>query len=115
MAIATQPAVGGNGAGADASFAPARPRRLFRRPTEPTGLWGWMTTIDHKKIGLLYMGKGFFFFVVGGIEALILRLQLGGPNGNVVSADTYNQIFTMHGTTMIFLVVIARSPGLATY
>ena len=91
------------------------PRRLFRRPVHPTGLWNWMTTIDHKKIGLLYSGSAFAFFIIGGIEALILRLQLGGPNGHVVTADQYNQIFTMHGTTMIFLVVMPLSAGLANY
>src|SRR5205823_11756842 len=85
------------------AFEPPRPRQLFRRPTATKGLWGWMTTIDHKKIGILYLATAFAFFIVGGIEALILRLQLGGPNGHVVSADVYNQIFTMHGTTMIFL------------
>jgi len=91
------------------------PRRLFRRPTNPTGLWDWFTTIDHKKIGLLYLGTAFVFFIVGGLEALVIRLQLGGPNGHVVDANTYNQIFTMHGTTMIFLVVMPLSAGLANY
>src|SRR5207244_3874843 len=94
---------------------PPQPRQLFRRPTATGGLWGWMTTIDHKKIGILYSATAFAFFVIGGIEALILRLQLGGPNGGVVSADTYNQLFTMHGTTMIFLVVMPLSAGLANY
>ena len=92
-----------------------RPRQLFRRPVHPTGLWSWMTTIDHKRIGLMYSGTAFIFFIVGGIEALILRLQLGGPNGHVVTANQYNQIFTMHGTTMIFLVVMPLSAGLANY
>src|SRR5438445_7209770 len=96
-------------------FEPPQPRQLFRRPTAPGGLWGWMTTIDHKKIGLLYAATAFVFFVVGGIEALILRMQLGGPNGHVVSADVYNQIFTMHGTTMIFLVIMPLSAGFANY
>ncbi|MBV8561269.1 MAG: cytochrome c oxidase subunit I [Acidimicrobiia bacterium] len=91
------------------------PRRLFRRPIHPTGLWDWFTTIDHKKIGLLYLASAFAFFIVGGLEALIIRLQLGGPNGHVVDANTYNQIFTMHGTTMIFLVVMPLSAGLANY
>src|SRR2546426_4124185 len=98
-----------------APIEPPQPRQLFRRPTATGGLWGWMTTIDHKKIGLLYIAPAFGFFSVGGIEALILRLQLGGPNGHVVSADVYNQIFTMHGTTMIFLVIMPLSTGLANY
>src|SRR5436305_1669107 len=98
-----------------ATFETPAPRHLFRRPTNPTGLWNWFTTIDHKKIGLLYLGTAFTFFIVGGIEALVIRLQLGGPNGHVVDANTYNQIFTMHGTTMIFLVVMPLSAGLANY
>src|SRR5438128_10382756 len=97
------------------AFAPPQPRHLFRRPTAPSGLWAWMTTIDHKKIGILYAATAFVFFLIGGVEALILRLQLGGPNGHVVSADVYNQIFTMHGTTMIFLVIMPLSTGLANY
>ena len=97
------------------AFDRPAPRRLFRRPVHPTGLWNWMTTIDHKKIGLLYSGSAFAFFIIGGLEALILRLQLGGPNNHVVDANTYNQIFTMHGTTMIFLVVMPLSAGLANY
>ena len=87
-------------------------RGLLQRPPKAApGLWGWLTTVDHKKIGLLYLGTAFVFFVIGGIEALILRMQLGGPNGHVVSADVYNQIFTMHGTTMIFLVIMPLSAG----
>ena len=91
-------------------------RGLLHRPAKAApGLWGWLTTVDHKKIGLLYLGTAFIFFVIGGIEALIIRAQLGGPNGHVVSANTYNQIFTMHGTTMIFLVVMPLSAGFANY
>src|SRR5438309_3898609 len=98
-----------------ATFDRPAPRRLFRRPVHPVGLWGWFTTVDHKRIGLLYAATAFVFFVLGGLEALIIRLQLGGPNGHVVTADQYNQIFTMHGTTMIFLVVMPLSAGLANY
>src|SRR5437588_7611550 len=98
-----------------AAFETPTPRHLFRRPVHPTGLWSWFTTIDHKRIGLLYSATAFVFFLVGGIEALVIRLQLGGPNGHVVDANTYNQIFTMHGTTMIFLVVMPLSAGLANY
>ena len=115
MAIATEPFVPGTGTADGNGHLKPPPRHLFRRPTEPKGLWNWMTTIDHKKIGLLYLGTAFCFFIVGGLEALIIRLQLGGPNGHVVDANTYNQIFTMHGTTMIFLVVMPLSAGLANY
>jgi cytochrome c oxidase subunit I len=71
-----------------------------------TGLWGWLTTVDHKRIGILYGATAFLFFLLGGIEALVIRLQLIKPNNTLVSPETYNQLFTMHGTTMIFLVVM---------
>src|SRR3989440_8058677 len=96
-------------------IVPERNGLLQRPPKAAPGLWGWLTTVDHKKIGLLYLGTAFAFFVIGGVEALIIRLQLGGPNGHVVDANTYNQIFTMHGTTMIFLVVMPLSAGFANY
>src|SRR5256714_3033051 len=96
-------------------IVPEKSGLLQRPPKAAPGLWGWLTTVDHKKIGLLYLGTAFTFFVIGGIEALIIRLQLGGPNGHGVDANTSNQIFTMHGTTMIFLVVMPLSAGLANY
>src|ERR671918_1900321 len=73
------------------------------------GLWSWLATVDHKKIGQLYLYTALAFFLIGGLEALIIREQLRGPNGNIVSADTYNQLFTMHGTTMIFLGIMPLS------
>jgi cytochrome c oxidase subunit 1 len=77
--------------------------------TAKTGLWSWITTVDHKRIGILYGASAFLFFLLGGIEALIIRLQLAGPNKTLVDPDTYNQLFTMHGTTMIFLGVMPLS------
>jgi cytochrome c oxidase subunit 1 len=76
---------------------------------EPTGLWSWLTTVDHKRIGVLYLYTSLFFFLFGGLEAVLIRAQLMGPNGKVVSAEMYNQLFTMHGTTMIFLAVMPLS------
>ncbi|GAB4282656.1 MAG: cytochrome c oxidase subunit I [Opitutales bacterium] len=76
------------------------------RPDTSTGLVDWLTTVDHKKIGIMYGGFALFFFLLGGIEALLIRLQLMYPGGTVVSAQTYNQLFTMHGTTMVFLAVM---------
>jgi len=73
------------------------------------GIWSWLTTTDHKKIGQLYLYTSLTWFLVGGIEALIIRTQLYGPNGRLVSADTYNQLFTMHGTTMIFMAIMPLS------
>src|SRR6266550_4304846 len=95
--------------------APAPTPHLFRRPTATTGVWSWFTTIDHKKIGKLYGITAFAFFLVGGLEALLIRTQLARPNGHVLSAQTYNEIFTMHGVTMIFLVVMPLSAAFANY
>src|SRR5438309_2008982 len=79
----------------------ATPKRAFlRRPTSITGWTSWITTVDHKRIGILYGATALMFFLVGGLEALIIRLQLARPNGHVVTADQYNQIFTMHAPGM---------------
>lgn len=71
-----------------------------------SGLMDWLTTVDHKKIGILYMIAGGFFFLVGGLEAILIRIQLWKPLNDFVSADTYNELLTMHGTTMIFLAAM---------
>jgi cytochrome c oxidase subunit 1 len=92
-----------------------RPRRLLARPTATKGWWGWVTTVDHKRIGVLYGVTALVFFLVGGLEALIIRLQLARPGGQVVTAAEYNQIFTMHGLTMIFLVVMPLSAAFFNY
>ncbi len=76
---------------------------------EKTGLWAWITTVDHKKVGILYGTSAFIFFLIGGLEALIIRWQLMKPDNNFVSPEFYNQLFTMHGTTMIFLAVMPLS------
>jgi cytochrome c oxidase subunit 1/cytochrome c oxidase subunit I+III len=75
----------------------------------------WLSTVDHKRIGILYMVTGLVFFVIGGIEALLIRLQLAVPNSTLLQPDTYNMVFTMHGTTMIFLVAMPVLFGLANY
>ncbi len=102
---------------ADLAVEPAlSPRRsVFRRPTATTGWWSWLTTIDHKKIGILYFCTALFFFLVGGMEALLIRTQLARPNGHVLTAEQYNQVFTMHGLTMIFLVVMPMSAAFFNY
>src|SRR5687768_17617980 len=76
---------------------------------EQSGIWGWITTVDHKRIGILYLYTALTFFIIGGLEAVIIRAQLQGPNGQLVSADMYNQLFTMHGTTMVFLAIMPLS------
>jgi cytochrome c oxidase subunit I len=86
-----------------------------RRPTATNGFVSWLTTVDHKRIGILYGITAFVFFIIGGIEALLMRLQLARPNGTVLDAETYNQIFTMHGVTMIFLVVMPLGAAFFNY
>ena len=88
---------------------------LIRRPHATTGVWSWFTTIDHKRIGILYGVTAFIFFLAGGIEALFIRLQLAQPNGHILSADLHNEFFTMHGTTMVFLVVMPMGAAFANY
>ena len=79
------------------------------------GVWGWITTVDHKRIGILYGVTAFVFLLVGGFEALLIRLQLARPDGAVVSAGTYNELFTMHGTTMVFLAVMPLNAAFFNY
>jgi cytochrome c oxidase subunit I len=83
-----------------------RPLGVFTRPQATTGWRSWLTTIDHKRIGIMYGSAAMFFFLLGGVEALAIRTQLAAPGQKLYSADLYNQLFTMHGVTMIFLVVI---------
>jgi len=75
----------------------------------------WVMTTDHKKLGIMYMATAFFFFLVGGMEALLVRTQLAVPDGKVLSPEEYNQVFTMHGTTMIFLFVMPMLVGFGNY
>ena len=82
---------------------------------EQSGWMSWVKTTDHKKIGIMYMVTTFVFFILGGTEALMMRLQLGVPNNTLVTPQTYNQLVTMHGTTMIFLFVVPMMAGLANY
>jgi cytochrome c oxidase subunit I len=91
------------------------PLGAFTRPTGTHGWRSWLTTIDHKRIGILYGGTALFFFFVGGIEALLIRVQLAQPNGQVLTPAQYNQVFTMHGTTMVFLVVMPLAAAFANY
>ncbi|WP_261133857.1 cytochrome c oxidase subunit I [Bacillus sp. Marseille-Q3570] len=69
-------------------------------------LWDWLTTVDHKKIGILYLVSGGFFFLVGGLEAVLIRIQLMSPEMAFLTGNLYNQVLTMHGTTMIFLAAM---------
>ena len=91
------------------------PRGVLRRPESTTGFWSWFTTVDHKKIGIMYGVTAFIFFITGGSEALLIRTQLAQPDGTLLTASQYNQIFTMHGITMIFLFVMPMSAAFANY
>ena len=94
----------------------ANPLGVFDPPAHraPAGAAG-SRTVDHKKIGIMYGAAALFFFVVGGIEALLIRIQLAAPDGKLLSADLYNQVFTMHGTTMVFLVVMPIGAAFMNY
>ena len=94
---------------ASVSVPAERPGGLLRRPHTTTGFWSWFTTIDHKKIGILYGITAFAFFLIGGSEALLIRVQLARPDQSFLEPAVYNELFTMHGITMIFLVVMPLS------
>ena len=91
------------------------PGVVRRKRLDETYIGEWLMTTDHKKIGLMYLITGFFFFLMGGIEALLIRTQLAVPNGKVLTPEIYNQIFTMHGVTMIFLFVMPTLTGFGNY
>ncbi len=92
---------------------------VFERLTDiwesPPTLWGWLSTVDHKKIGKRYLVTAFLFLVIGGIEAAILRLQLARSDQALLTPEAYNQIFTMHGMTMIFWYASPILSGFANY
>ncbi|HEY7133922.1 MAG TPA: cytochrome c oxidase subunit I [Acidimicrobiia bacterium] len=94
---------------------PTRRVDIFRRPRSTTGFWSWLTTVDHKKIGIMYGVTAMLFLCVGGIEALLIRMQLAQPNGTVLTANQYNTMFTMHGTTMIFLMGMPLAVAFGNY
>src|SRR5512141_748973 len=78
-------------------------------------LYEWLTTTDHKKIGVMYIFTSFLFFIAGGVMALFIRTELAAPGVQFLDPETYNQLFTIHGTTMIFLFVMPMNVGLANY
>lgn len=83
--------------------------RIFPRPKSEYGIWSWISTVDHKRIGTLYAVTSFLWFLVGGIEALLMRIQLSQADNTFLDPELFNQLFTMHGTTMVFLVVMPLS------
>ncbi|HLM64268.1 MAG TPA: cytochrome c oxidase subunit I [Acidimicrobiales bacterium] len=92
-----------------------RPMGGFTRPQSTTGWTSWLTTVDHKRIGIMYGAAALFFLAIGGVEALLIRAQLAAPEQKLYSSDLYNQLFTMHGVTMIFLVVIPLGAAFMNY
>jgi len=108
------PAVVGD-ATSPALVTPTEALGVFKRPVSSTGWKSWVFTVDHKKLGIMYGVVALFFFLVGGAEALLIRLQLAAPDNTVLSADLYNQMFTMHATTMVFLFVMPMAAAFANY
>ena len=84
-------------------------------PDEPTGWLSWLTTTDHKRIGVMYLYATFIFFILGGVMALIMRLQLAQPDNTLVGGETYNGLVSMHGVTMIFLFIVPVLAGFGNY
>src|SRR5256714_4845015 len=88
---------------------------LERTWARPRGLRGWFTDTDHKAIAMRYIVTAFVFFIFGGIEAALMRLQLARPNNHFLNPDQYNQIFTIHGTTMMFLFAVPIMTAMGIY
>jgi cytochrome c oxidase subunit 1 len=88
---------------------------VFTRPDVVSGWKTWAFGVDHKKVGIMYGAAALFFFILGGLEALLIRVQLAVPDGKLISADLYNQAYTMHGVTMVFLVVMPMGAAFMNY
>ena len=82
---------------------------------EYKGLWSWVTSVDHKQIGIMYILSALLFLIVGVAEAVMMRIQLAKPMNDFLTPDMYNQIFTMHGTTMVFLMGMPLLFGFMVY
>jgi cytochrome c oxidase subunit 1 len=82
---------------------------------ERPGLWGWLTTTDHKRVATRTVVTALVFFVLAGLEALVMRMQLARPENTLLGPDRYDQFFTMHGTTMMFLFAVPIMEGIAIY
>src|ERR1700684_4360939 len=89
--------------------------REVKKPRETRQWLDWVLTTDHKKIGIMYLVLTFVFFILGGVEALLMRSQLAVPNNTLISGEHYNELLTMHGTTMIFLFVVPIMAGFGNY
>jgi hypothetical protein len=90
-------------------------QRLEQTWGDAPGLWGWITTVDHKRIGRRYLVTALIFLALGGLLAALMRIQLSGANRDFLDPDRFNQIFTMHGTTMMFLFAVPVMDAFAIY
>ena len=90
-------------------------RELEQTWAQPSGLWNWLTSVDHKSIGKRYIVTAFVFFVLAGLEAAVMRAQLARPENTVLGPDAYNQFFTMHGITMMFLFAVPMMEAMGLY
>ncbi|MEY2405548.1 MAG: cytochrome c oxidase subunit [Acidimicrobiaceae bacterium] len=115
MAIVEAPGPLALPSGEPATNGKYQPLGVFARPGQAKGWRSWATSVDHKRIGIMYGVTAIAFFLIGGLEALLIRLQLARPGGAVLNADQYNQVFTMHGVTMIFLVVMPLGAAFMNY
>ena len=109
MAASLTPVPGFNGEAIDTTV------QAGRRRTYLDVVHSWIVTVDHKKIGMMYIGLALFFLLIAGLQAMVIRIQLAIPNNTFVSPYTYNRMFTMHGTTMVFLVGMPILFGFGNY
>ncbi|MEA2279842.1 MAG: cytochrome c oxidase subunit, partial [Solirubrobacteraceae bacterium] len=101
---------------ADTALRRRRPEIIAHGVDRPTRGWmSWLTTTDHKKIGIMYLLTVLVFFILGGVEALLMRTQLAVPDNTFLAPEKYNEVMTMHGTTMIFLVIVPVWAGFTNY
>ncbi len=99
---------------ATADYPLEHPRRRPREFSLSKALSEWVATVDHKRLGLMYMVTAIIFLLIAGSFAAVMRMQLAVPNNHVVAPDTFNRLFTMHGTTMVFLVGMPILAGMST-
>src|SRR4029078_9617007 len=89
--------------------------RPYRADWRQGKVTSWLTTVDHKRIGILYIWTALVFFVIGGVMALLIRTQLATPDEHILTKNSYNGVVTMHGTTMIFLVIVPILAGFGNF
>jgi heme/copper-type cytochrome/quinol oxidase subunit 1 len=97
------------------SDAPALDPKLAALWETKPGVIGWLSSVDHKEIGKRYLITAFAFLLIGGLEALVMRAQLARPNQTLLSPEQYNQLFTMHGVTMVFLYALPMLSGFSNF